>query len=475
VGVRVPSLLAAAAGFALVAGCGRIAFDPLGDVDESPWIATLGGGPGQTWVSQVMEDAAGDIFVVGGSLAFGPKYIDGWFAKLSGDTGMLRIGGVRTFAQGEGGIEAGVMTDTGVFVAGWNYEDPYSQQPVMGDLAFDGSWAASLRPAGELLFPGEFEGFNDAVRTNDGGFLLVGASRIGQGACATCAGMDTLVVRLRPDRSVEWVRILGSPTSDESLHRAVALPGGDFIVMGGGVGSYDYSDGAGTDIDSTPSIIYRLASNGALVWQRELRLPSQRGGGIVDAVFDPASGEVVLAGAMSYGTIPFIAQLTPEGAITKARELVMDDYTGAVTAVTLADDGGLFIAGFARQPPDAVMVYVARLDPDRESVAWAFRGQSHYSDDLPRMIRSQRGDLVFAANSMGPNGTDANVARIGLDGSHAACWDTSPAQITLRPVADNSIASSYIPTVIAAPPTESLSARAMDLPSSPMPVTRCSR
>jgi hypothetical protein len=385
---------------------------------------------------------------------------------------------VRAFDDHEGAFEAALLTTDSLFVAGFVYDPLDSQQPMFGDIELDGTWRASMRPLGSLENTGEYEAFTDVVRTDDGGFLLAGYTRSGVGSCdVPCDGTDALAVRLRPDRSVMWASAVGYDYADDSVHRIVRIPGGDFILLGGGRGQFDYSLGLGTDIDGTPSMAYRIDALGNVVWQRELRLPSQRGGRVDDAVFDPASGQLVISGSMGYGRQPFFAEMALDGTITRAFNVSLGVGDGEVSSIVLADDGGLFIAGYELQPPQETTrhIYVARLDPSRTSAVWAFRSTTGYSGDPLRMIRSMRGDLVVAIPSAGSSNSDVIVARV--DGGHAGsgCWPTSPASLTISPLDDNSVAATYTSTALGGAPLQVLPGIELRFPSSPAPASRCTR
>jgi hypothetical protein len=442
-------------------------------VDPTRWAARFGTGEALTWISQVLEDPSGDLWIVGGSQPFGPFYMDGWFAKLAGDTGAVQLAGTRSFDANEGSFEAGVLTNDSLFVAGFVYDPVSSQQPMYGDLAFDGTWIRSTRPG--LLAADENESFTDAALLSDGGFIVVGYTRLGQGGCASCDGTDALAVRLAADRSVMWALALGSPYGDESAHRVIALPGGDFVVFGGGRGQFDYSLGLGTDPDSAPSFAYRLSASGNVVWQRELRLPAERGAAVTDAVLDPATGHIVFSGFASFGAVPYIAEMTTDGAITSARQISLGIGEGEVSTIALAPDGGLFIAGSELVPPDEATskYYVARLDPSRASAVWAFRGTGAWSADPLRMIRSTRGDLVVAVPATWASRDDSLVGRVGFDGEHAPCWQTSPVTLAIESVTDHSVDSTYVETLLLPAAPEQLPGLASDLPSSPVPTSRC--
>lgn len=478
-GCRVALMLACA----LSSGCGRINFDVAGEGNGSgdgglppvaPWAALFGGGPDGTSIARVVEDDAGDLWIVGSSFAFGPEYVDGWMGKLDGSTGALLFGGVRTFQGSEQTvISSAHITVDQLFVVGSKYTDT-DQQHTFGAFALDGSWRSSQRMGGGLADPGESDVLSDLVPTADGGYIIVGSTRIGTGGCGpSCHGTDALVVKLRADGTVEWTRAIGEALGDEAYERVIALPGGDVIAFGGG-GAYDFSGGAGTNIDAGPSLISRIGGDGTIRWSRRIKTSAVgRGSALTDGVLDPQNGELIVVGAQDYGDTPIIAHVTQDGAVTRIHEVILDGFPGRVTAVQLADDGGLFIAGFEEVPPINLdrSAYVARTNATRDGIVWARRVALAYaSDDWVRLLRSRRGDLVLWSTGTGADLTRAVVVRIGADGEGASCWPLAPASMTFAAVTDASIDVNLVTTPISAV-GETLTGGAIPLPG--QPATSC--
>lgn len=432
-----------------LAGCGRLSFDPLADSQDSNtipsdglWVTSLGGADTETWISDIVEEPNGDLWIVGTTQPWGIAYTDGFVFELDATTGTIQRGGVRSFGPGENLIHGAVLDPRGsLFVVGAAHTGATSSfQPASGSIDLDTSgWVSAGWQTDQLETPGEQDVYYDVVIGSDGGALMVGSSHFGAGGCASCEQMDALAVKLDPDGAIvnNGARVSGSSVGDELARGAVALTDGSFVVFGGGLGKYDYSGGAETDVDSPPSYVFRTTTTAAPMWIRQLDYPSARGAGVFAGVYVPALDQIALAGTASFGAVGLLVHMRPDGAVVGAQNVVLDgsgDVT--ITSVALAPDGGLYLAGL--QTADDFMTrssFYARLAPDHTTVVWAARVDAGYSPRPSLLHATSSGDLIVTAAGTGAPNSDAAIARITANGQLPACWTAArPATVTLEPV-----------------------------------------
>jgi hypothetical protein len=247
-------------------------------------------------------------------------------------------------------------------------------------------------------------------------------------------------MKISAQGTVDWARAMGDGDGDELSRVVVELPDGAVIAFGGGVGKFDYS-GNGTDIDNAPAWAYRVNADGSFGWVRRLHFGvSERSAAIADAVYDAANDDIIFVGTTNFEINSFITHITPAGTVTRVEQVVLDrQMLSTVSAVRIAPDGGLIIAGHEATQNNVVRdAYVARTDPTRTSFVWALRAPFSYSLHVERLTLSTRGDIVVATPAAGPLGKDTLVSRIGLDGSHDECSGWSPATLRIEPLGDAS-------------------------------------
>lgn len=435
----------------LLAGC-RLHFDPVDDSgiegDDTPrppppWSTLIAGdGASPTRIHAVIEDGQ-QVWVVGDTREFGPDYNDGWVAALDAETGTFEHGAVRSFLLGTAGLGGIRRSAQGLVVVGSAYAAA-SEQPMLGVLdGATGNWQWAGQLVGELLHPGDSEGLAAIETTSDGGMIAVGRTRVGEGGCLMCSQTDALAVKLRADSSIEWARTIGDRYGDQVYFKVVAMPDGDLVALGGGLGVYDYSLGNESDIDSAPAVITRFGPDGTPRWSRSPAAlgRSERGSRIFAGAVDPRGG-VVFGGSYDFSSLPFFGRITDDGTAGDIEEFrVRPTGPAAVIAIVVADDGGLVVASVERDPSAlADLVVLARTTPSRDGIAWAKSLQLPSSGGVAPspgdvgIAKSIRGDLIVWVNGAGPTGMGALVMRMGLDGTGPGCpkLDDAAAQITLE-------------------------------------------
>ena len=109
------------------------------------------------------------------------------------------------------------------------------------------------------------EYFRDMLRTDDGGYLVVGeASSADSGLTANLGGSDAWVVKLDTVGAIQWQSVLGGSADDRALAVAPTSDGG--FVIAGQTASND-GDVTGNHGDRDAWLV-KLDGTGALQWQR---------------------------------------------------------------------------------------------------------------------------------------------------------------------------------------------------------------
>jgi hypothetical protein len=434
-----------------------------------PWAMLLGVDTVGTSVNDVVEDASGELWVVGDSGAFGPSYFDAWLARLHRN-GDLQLLGVRALAASStSAIAAASIDPQGLVVVGELSSTGVGQQPALGRIALDGTWAEAYELTGAST-TGEYENLFAIARTSDGGHVVVGRTRAGSGGCALCLGVDALVAKLDATGTLEWARAYGTAVGDEVALAVLQLPDGDYIVTGGGVGTYDYGTA-----DSAPSVLMRLSPAGDVRWSVWVRSPGERGVRLSDVVLDRSTDQLVIVGHVNHGFDAVIMRVDPATGVVVAAAKVFVDATkrGQLAAVTVLEDGDLVIAGIERSAtlPERA-VFVARLSG--ELVAqWSVGAFLAANADRAGLLRTRDGDLVTWVNGAGAAGNFALLVRMGVDGSVPACSSLSPATLQVTARATTTQAAPLITSTLGTTVTAA-STRELEIASSPRPAARCS-
>jgi murein DD-endopeptidase MepM/ murein hydrolase activator NlpD len=298
-------------------------FDQLGNLI---WEKSYSGSANYLLYSVVTTDDGGYIAVGYSSNSDGSNP-DGWIIKLDSFGNLVWQ---NTYGSGNFDYLGSLaMTSDGGFVVAGNtlpYGGPYNGWV----LKFDGS--------GNILWQKRYSSFRDDTLasifpTSDGGFIGAGTAYM-----PSTNEFDMRVLKLDSSGNIMWEKTYGTTTRNEYAYSVVEVSGGNFVVVGQGVG-----------LGNNISLFLKLDSLGNIVWQR---IYSGKGHFEAFAVTRTSGGGVVVAGdSDDFGPTYYNAWLVK---LDDAGNIVWDrtySTNGSITErlsfVTETTDGGLIgVGGF---------------------------------------------------------------------------------------------------------------------------------
>jgi len=251
-------------------------------------------------------------------------------------------------------VNSAVRTgDGGLLVVGW------TRSPSSGE---EDAWAIRVDRDGNELWERTFGGdgedaANFVIQTADGGFLIVGKTRSkGEGR------YDAWIVKLDEAGNLVWDRTFGGADFDEA-NSVIQTRDGGFLVVG-----YTLSWGAG----GRDAWIIRLDGSGRKLWERVF------GGEWDDTAYSAAQtadGKFLIAGVRSRSSGSGILNLVPEDDVwlimvdDDGDEIWEKTYGGkdddGAFSVISTKDGGFLVAGYTESIGSAGRNgWVIKLDED---------------------------------------------------------------------------------------------------------------
>jgi len=245
--------------------------DSLGSI---VWLRALGGS-GSDVANAVSMAANGDVLVAGST-----RSVDGDVSGLHGDGTTSDMWVARLSADGQllwraavGGSLTDVawalcaMPDGGMLVVG---ESDSQDGDVVGAHGLKDACACRLGPTGELLWCRALGGSLEdmaygAFATPDGGAVLVGESRSGDGDVFGGHGAyDAWVLRLSNSGGVMWQRMLGGSQNDR-FNAIAGLSGGRYLLAGS---TYSLNGNVTGQHGSEDCWLVLVDAGGGLLWER---------------------------------------------------------------------------------------------------------------------------------------------------------------------------------------------------------------
>jgi len=211
---------------------------------------------------------------------------------------------------------------------------------------------------------------------------------MGRPAAFLLAVFLTLALFALPGAKAEggnyWAETYGGESYDTPWGVAMA-PDGDIIAAG-------YTEKLGTNGDVW---VLRFDGNGTLKWQKTYG-SSEWDEAIATAV--APNGDAIVAGyTASFGGEvhhAWLLRLGPDGNVRWQR-MYGNEYTHIASAVAVAPDGDIVIAGYTNAPTHGGPgdVWVARLDPDG-NIRWQITYGRKYEEDASAVAIAPNGDAV---------------------------------------------------------------------------------
>ncbi len=211
------------------------------------------------------------------------------------------------------------------------------------DGDFDG-WFIQIGAKGNLLFQhcyggSDFDGFFSMVSSNNGSFILEGASGSNDGDVSGNHGNgDAWVVKVNAFGKILWQKCVGGSGSEGDGNNDIATTADGNIIIDGGSNSTDGDINAQND--TSVSFVAKLnSSTGNIIWSKSYAEPSLRNGGEIFATSDGGAVECsqVAPGfdVTTYDVL--ISKFDRNGNQEWYKRLGGSDYDGAVTGYELAN------------------------------------------------------------------------------------------------------------------------------------------
>ena len=318
----------------------------LGSDGTVEWQKSYGGA-GWDWANSLQQTDDGGYIVAGMTLSFGAGSRDFWVFKLRHD-------GTVEWQKTYGGddwdeaISIQQTSDKGYIVAGMTGS--------FGAGEFD-FLVLKLRPNGTVEWQKTYGGIKEEQarsiqQTSDGGYIVAGMTRsFGAGA------YDFLVLKLRPNGTVEWQKTYGGDIEDWSASIRQTSDGG-YIVAGM---TTSFNTGGGD------AWVLKLRPDGTVEWQKTY------GGSDADWAFSiqqTSDGGYITAGwTTSFNAEDkeirncSVLKLRPDGDVEWRKTY----GRGAERAESIqqTDDGGYIVAGWtAYFGTEDSGIWVFKLRPD---------------------------------------------------------------------------------------------------------------
>ncbi|KAA6437069.1 DNRLRE domain-containing protein [Dyadobacter flavalbus] len=257
-------------------------------------------------------------------------------------------------------------------------------------------------------------------QTTDDGYILGGTINYNTG------GTDYYVVKLRPDRSKEWEKILGT-NGEDYFTTVLQTPDGGYLVGG-------YTAGSGKDKSQESNggfdyWIIKLAANGAKQWDRSI---GGTGYERLLSVINTPDGSYQLGGLSPSGI--WLVNVTAEGNVKSEVNLGKYDNI-SVTTLQPTNDGGYILGGNTLDPNEPVRIvdYRAIKIKSNGTVAWDKTFGGSNDDQLKRVIQTNDGGYMLAGSSFSVKSGDRSEDSKGhydywivkLDKNGSKQWDKS--------------------------------------------------
>lgn len=239
------------------------------------WEQTYGGSNGEHLL-RIIPSNEGNFFLLGSSYSSDgdisndpyPESTDYWIVRIDSSGNILwdKILGGNMLDQ----MWTGTLTDDGGIVAfGWTGSPDGDVTEYFG--AYD-MWMVKLNNEGEkewdfTIGTDDFDYGHAIIQTSNGGFLVGGASAIGEGGNLTCEpfnyNAEAILVKLDSNRNIEWQQCYGGSGHDVIWQLIELLDGYLFV---GGASS---NDGDITGWHGEGDIwAVKIDFFGNIVWQR---------------------------------------------------------------------------------------------------------------------------------------------------------------------------------------------------------------
>jgi uncharacterized delta-60 repeat protein len=396
---------------------------------NAQWARTYGGSEDDfAWTIQLTPD--GGYIVAGTTKSFGDVSGDGdiWILKLASD----------------GTVE---------WQKTYGVDDPYDEDEVYSiqqtsdggyivggrDSLSNYSWILKLSSSGDIewqkSYDSAFREVHSIQQASDGGYTIA----LGEiSYYSSDYHVDSYVVKLSSDGTIEWQKSYGGDSADRSLSMQPASDGG-YIVAGG-----TYSFGAGNgDV-----WVLKLASDGSVEWQKSY------GGDLREEAYSiqqTTDGGYIVAGeAQSFGSGDrdiWVLKLASDGSVEWQKTYGGDSREGAYS-IQQASDGGYIVAGntesFGVENTD---IWVLKLASDG-SVEWQKTYGGREEEEASSIRQTTDGGYIVAGSTdtYGAGWHDILILKLSPNGDiDPMCYLVNESNATVSDTSINPVDTDAVP------------------------------
>ncbi|MHC4197180.1 MAG: hypothetical protein ACYSRP_04600 [Planctomycetota bacterium] len=310
------------------------------------------GGSKRDMISSIQQTSDGGYVAAGLTSSFGVETRNCWVLKLSRDG---TVEWQKTYG-GYGWDEANSIRQTG--------DGGYIVAGVTGsfgeELAF---WVLKLGSDGTVEWQKSYGGSDQDMalsirQTGDGGYIVAGMTMsFGAGAYT----YDFLVIKLRPDGTVEWGKTYGGDSEDWG--NSIRQTGDGGYLVAGKTASFV----PGRD----DTWVLKLRPDGTVEWQK-IYGTRAGDGAWASAIEETGDGGYIIAGWTSLWIDDInnevldilVIKLRPDGTVEWHRTYDIDGYDRA-ESVQQTDDGGYIVGGWTGpSTSEKIDLFVLKLRPD---------------------------------------------------------------------------------------------------------------
>lgn len=339
-------------------------------------------------------------------------------------------------------------SDGGFIIAGSSFSN---NGDVTGNHGFKDGWVVKLNSSGDIQWQKSLGGSDDDEimsirRTNDGNFIVAGATRSNDGDVAgNHGGWDYWVVKLSFNGTLQWQKPLGG-TNDDRANSVYNTSDDGYIVAGKSASNNGSVSG---NHGSSDFWVIKLNSFGQTQWQKSLGgtqydeaesiLQTADGGYIVVGTSESNDGDV----SGGHGDLDYwIVKLDATGNI-QWQKAYGGSSADAATSVYITEDPGYLVAGFAGSNDGDVIgnhgnsdIWVLKLGPDG-TIQWQKSLGGTQSEIAHEIRTTLDGGYIIAGGTWSSNGdvTDQNG-----DGD---CWIVKLSSAAL--INDNACSAVLVP------------------------------
>lgn len=387
----------------------------------TPWTVQAGT-TGTDSSEAIAIDAAGNLYIAGytdgtfdGSINAGG--FDAFVAKYD-SAGLMQWSRQLGTAQTDSAYAVAVDSSGNVYVGGSTDGNLSGNQPNAGASLFITKYSSAGSPLWIRQFHSDGTDFLRGLAADSSGVTAVGYTSGVLFAPFAGGNSDLFVMKLDDTGGLVWGRQSGTASTDNAAS-VVLGPGGEVYVAGYTFGSLDGNASSG----SADPFVSKYNSSGVRQWTRQF---GSAGGDFATRLTRDGAGNVFVAGrtdgsldgsANAGGLDAFVAKLASNGALLWVRQLgsAADDFAYGV-AIDAAGDA--VIAGYTRgdlggnTSAGGTDAFVAKFDSDGSAV-WARQSGSTANDYVFALTVDAAGSLFLGGYTEGA--LDGNVSAGNAD------------------------------------------------------------